>query len=120
MLLQKYRWSGQFFLYSYSCRLLPFSKKIVAQVARQAQNGAVDKVQDKVAQMSGNLAMSAKKTPRRRQPAACIILFRFIAVAECQRQLENVDFRRNGMSFFAGQYTALTTTSLVGLKPVKP
>ena len=25
----------------------------------------------------------------------------------CQRQLENVDFRRKGMSFFAGQYTSV-------------
>ena len=26
---------------------------------------------------------------------------------ECQRQLENVDFRRTEMSFFAGQYTSV-------------
>ena len=44
--------------------------------------GAVDKVQDKATQMFGDLAKRAKKTPRRRQLAACIILFRFIAVAE--------------------------------------
>ena len=25
----------------------------------------------------------------------------------CQRQLENVGFRRKGMSFFAGQYTSV-------------
>ena len=25
----------------------------------------------------------------------------------CQRQLKNVDFRRKGMSFFAGQYTSV-------------
>ena len=28
-------------------------------------------------------------------------------LAECQRQAENVDFRRNGMSFFGGQHSGV-------------
>ena len=41
-------------------------------------------------------------------------------VGEVSAPIQNVDFRRNGMSFFTGQHTALHTTSLAGLKPVKP
>ena len=36
-----------------------------------------------------------------------VSLLEIIAEIQCHRQLENVGFRRKGMSFFVGQYTGV-------------